>query len=406
MEKYRILSLDGGGPWALIQVMALQELYGKGAHGHDILRDFDLVAANSGGSFTLGGLIENFTLSDLLSNYFLNEARRKAVFSRLGLGEKIKNAVFELFGIAPKYSTAEKLAAIETNLPNFGSAMLPDIPPRIAASSSRLTHFCGFDYDRRRAVFFRSDTGSRAASSAPTLDVSLAEALNASSTAPVRYFDAPANVSTARFWDGAIAGYNNPVLGGVVEALSKQVPRDDIQVLSIGTGSVRLPIETGANGALDGLTRAPQRPSPTNDVAELAGGIIDDPPDAATFIAHVVLGQPLPDPQHPVTTGNVVRMNPMIQPVRNNGHWELPAGLSHAQFKDLSKLDFDVREQCDIVKVRHLSRQWLADKVCNQPIRSDSQTFRCEIGHPTFSTAKAKWMSLKAQPGNGGPPVA
>ena len=86
--------------------------------------------------------------------------------------------------------------------------------------------------------------------------------------------------------------------------------------------------------------------------------------------------------------------------------WDLPAGLSHAQFQDLSKLDFDVREQCDIVTVQHFSQQWLADKVCNQPIRSDSQTFRCEIGHPTFSTAKAKWMSLKAQPGNGGPPVA
>ena len=30
---YRILSLDGGGTWALLQVMALQRLYGRNAGG-------------------------------------------------------------------------------------------------------------------------------------------------------------------------------------------------------------------------------------------------------------------------------------------------------------------------------------------------------------------------------------
>ncbi|HEY6347215.1 MAG TPA: hypothetical protein VIY49_37465 [Bryobacteraceae bacterium] len=66
--NYRILSLDGGGTWALIQVKALIALY----NGDDktaaqtVLQDFDLVAANSAGSIVLGGLVENLTLGDLL----------------------------------------------------------------------------------------------------------------------------------------------------------------------------------------------------------------------------------------------------------------------------------------------------------------------------------------------------
>lgn len=44
---YRILSLDGGGTWSLIQVKALIALYSKDTSGHAVLRDFDLVAADS-----------------------------------------------------------------------------------------------------------------------------------------------------------------------------------------------------------------------------------------------------------------------------------------------------------------------------------------------------------------------
>lgn len=45
---YRILSLDRGGTWSLIQVKALMALYGESTSGHTVLKDFDLVAGNSG----------------------------------------------------------------------------------------------------------------------------------------------------------------------------------------------------------------------------------------------------------------------------------------------------------------------------------------------------------------------
>ena len=78
---YRILSLDGGGPWALIEVKALIALYGSpNITGHEVLSDFNLVAANSGGNIVLGGLVENLTLGRLL-DYFQDEAKRKSIFS-------------------------------------------------------------------------------------------------------------------------------------------------------------------------------------------------------------------------------------------------------------------------------------------------------------------------------------
>jgi hypothetical protein len=51
--------------------MALQAIFGLDAAGHDILAQFKLVAANSGGSITLGGLIENKTLRQLRDDFFL-----------------------------------------------------------------------------------------------------------------------------------------------------------------------------------------------------------------------------------------------------------------------------------------------------------------------------------------------
>src|SRR5579864_8458419 len=104
MQPFRILSLDGGGSWALIEVKALIALYGAGATGHEVLSHFDLAAANSGGSIVLGCLIEDFTLQQTL-DFFNNESRRRSVFSPSDWWDRIIN---EAIGIGPKYSAAHK----------------------------------------------------------------------------------------------------------------------------------------------------------------------------------------------------------------------------------------------------------------------------------------------------------
>jgi patatin-like phospholipase/acyl hydrolase len=78
--SHRILSLDGGGAWAIIEVRALIDLYGIDTAEHDVLRRFDLVAANSGGSLVLAGLVENKTLGQIL-DLFETEANRRMIFS-------------------------------------------------------------------------------------------------------------------------------------------------------------------------------------------------------------------------------------------------------------------------------------------------------------------------------------
>jgi hypothetical protein len=52
----KVLSLDGGGSWALIQARALEKIFTPETRGHELLRHFDLVVANSGGSLVAAGL--------------------------------------------------------------------------------------------------------------------------------------------------------------------------------------------------------------------------------------------------------------------------------------------------------------------------------------------------------------
>jgi hypothetical protein len=408
MPKYRILCLDGGGPWALIQVKALQKLYAPDAQGHDILKDFDLVAANSGGSLTLAGLIENRKLNDLLSNYFMNEQNRKAVFREVDFWPRVRDFIFYWLGIGPKYSTQAKRVALTRILSSFGTEFLSKIQEKIEGQKGKCPHFliCAFDYDRKRAMFFRSKLDSKAQSSAIAPDVTLVDSVHASSNAPITFFDEPADVISRRFWDGAIAGNNNPVLVAVVEALAAGHSRNDIQVLSIGTGSVRLPLAPQEAADPCGLVQQRQEflilryaRIILRNIRELAGSILDDPPDVATFIAHVVLGQPLPSPGSgsPITSGSVVRMNPMIQPKLINGSWLPPPELGCDEFKAIAELPVDALEQRDVERVSRLCDLWLDNNsnIPNQPIRSNSKDFTCEIGQPSFSEARAAWITLK-----------
>ena len=398
MAKYRILSLDGGGSWALIQVMALQVLYGPNTKGHDVLKDFDLVAANSGGSITLGGLVENFSLDQLLNEYFLSQEKRDEIFSELGFFEK--NPLAQIAGMSPQYSTKRKFDGLQHTVPKSSTLKMSPLPDYVRASVGKSPDFliCGFDYDRRREKYFRSNLKSNAASFSKPIDRTLVEAIHASSTPPVKYFDTPADISPFRFWDGAIGGCNNPVLVAVVEALANRLSPSDIQVLSIGTGTVILPLSNNQDDG-GGLLQPRQDQGIVADLKELAGSILDDPPDAATFIAHVALGQALPNPNGPVSvSGSVIRMNPVVRPFKKaNGGWVAPEGLSET-FADLAKLELDAVKQEDVLKIQELGRLWIADKVLNQPIRADLEKFSAEIGHVKFSAAKAAWEQLKAQP--------
>ena len=84
--SYKILSLDGGGTWALIQASILQDLYGD-INGHEILKKFDLVIANSGGSLVLAAPCNDMKPSKIVA-VFRNESERGKIFSRLKFYER------------------------------------------------------------------------------------------------------------------------------------------------------------------------------------------------------------------------------------------------------------------------------------------------------------------------------
>jgi hypothetical protein len=392
--------------------MALQKLFGERAAGHDVLRSFDLVAANSGGSVVVGALAENMPLDRLLEFFQTSDL----LFPKepwFASGHFYHWLTRRLLRLGPKYDTRKKLSALLKLMPDFGSVKLTEVPQRIEQTNGQLTHFLivGFDYDWKRAKFFRSNADSLANSSGPT-EATLAEAIHASSTAPVNYFNAPARLSASvshgnRFWDGAITGHNNPVLAAVTEALANGqglLAHSDIRVLSLGTGNVTLPVVARPSRQERGLVDTPGTPGLFHDLRELSESILDDPPDSASFEAWIMLGNPVPPlpaakllaeelRQHPEPV-SLVRMNPLLRPVKDTGgNWRPPDGLTREEFVRLTNIDIDARVPRDVTLLLKFARAWLNDRVPNQPIRENPYTFEARIGHTSFSDALEAWQA-------------
>ncbi len=384
----RVLSLDGGGTWALVQARALADIFGESTPGPYILGCFDLVVANSGGSIVAAALACGKTPGEVAA-LFADATQRRAIFAALPW------APLRGDGVLPKYSTVAKRAALEK--------MLATADPRATSaplSCWRDDHggpdllILAFDYDVNRAAFFRSNVASRAASQdgAAPVQATLLDAVHASTNAPVLYFDAPAQVgqgeASRRYWDGAIAGYNNPVLAGVIEALANGEPASTIEVVSIGTGTVRRPRRTGGE---DGDAYAGGgRPGLLGDIRKLATAILDDPPDAASFTSHVVLGGHLPRAAGDVVQdGPVIRLSPSIQPRRSTDGWSWPAGaaLRDGDLQALANLDMDAVSDEDVDLIERLCRDWIAGAVPNQPIRTNDD-LAAEIGHDRYEAGR------------------
>jgi hypothetical protein len=142
-----------------------------------------------------------------------------------------------------------------------------------------------------------------------------------------------------------------------------------------------------------------RQPSPTglaNDLRKLATAILDDPPDMATYIAHVMTGNGAGlDPGSPADS-QIVRMNPLLSPVLDaNNQWQPPASLTAAQFHALLSLDMDAIEQSQVESIAAYADQWIQDNVPNQPVRMDGDTLVLEIGQGRYSKAKAAWLAIQ-----------
>jgi hypothetical protein len=137
-----------------------------------------------------------------------------------------------------------------------------------------------------------------------------------------------------------------------------------------------------------------EAPSVLGDLRKLAGAILDDPPDAASFIAHVTLGGGLPSDATVVRDGPIVRMNPVVRPIYVDGDWRWPEGLDGAAWTRLTTLELDTLKQADVELIVRLCELWVANGAPNQPIRCGA-LLTAEIGHDTYGGARAaakKWL--------------
>ena len=404
MGKYRILSLDGGGSWSLIQVKGLRQLFRDtfgldDPTGHEVLAYFDLVVANSGGSLVAAAMAENYRLSEI-EQIFHTEEIRKSIFSKLSIWERsLLNTLSRLVKLGPKYATERKLKALQRILPGISTVKLHQLPDHIDPANP--THFLlvSYDYCRNRAELFRSDQNSRALSAVierrvfagnPTVsdidELTMLQAVHASSTAPVNFFNMPANFKIRGveryFWDGAITGNNNPVLIAITEAWANGHNASDIQILSLGSGGTLFPVTEQYAYRYDILRAEREKPGLISDIKKMATSIVNDPPDFATFVAYTMLY-----PGLPVTNENFIRLNPQLRPrlVSVNGLpvWDLPRGLDAKEFTALRKLNFDAVERAEVDLIEKFCEQWLKGYVPNQAIRNDF-TLERVLGHDSY----------------------
>jgi predicted acylesterase/phospholipase RssA len=420
---YKILSLDGGGTWALIQARALEELY-PGKRGHKILEEFDLVAANSGGSVILAGLAANMTPKEI-GNIFDDAAGRRKIFHDKGMLTPLLRRFWWL-KLFSRYVAEEKPRGLEKSysdaaqkyrkegVKDISNAWIQNINSEVGGQPDLL--ITAFDYHSRRARLFRSSMSSEAdVDRKPNERCRLIEVVHASSNAPISFFDKPAVVrffetvevdgktepacfSTdleakkpeSKYWDGAIAAMNNPVLVAVTEALANGEKPENIVVLSIGNGTVRREPELEGKEKQHGYS----------DLLKVATTILDDPPDSATYIAHVALTNGAKDRMPVVRMQPVVRMNPVI------ARSCFPAVSDKGKFEHLSRMEIDAVEEADVDAIKDLAERWINNRkklgegdVLNQPIRPYSpfvkeKLKRFTIGYPTFLEAKTQWDKL------------
>ncbi|WP_144299832.1 patatin-like phospholipase domain-containing protein [Elioraea rosea] len=373
MARYRILSLDGGGAWAMLEVWSLIQAYGAHTRGHDVLAEFDLAASNSGGSLVLGGLLMDITLAELME-LFRDEARRRQIFAGGG-------------NWPARYRCEGKLAGLRAILGPTDMA-LPEVASRIGNRGRKLPHviIAAYGVESEKGILFRSDLNAPAApiepADAPRLpSITLAEAIHASSNAPVLYFDDVARTRAGNCWDGAIAGWNCPAAVAVVEALTYGWRADEIALLSLGTANVLAPDKPLPPSSDDVGLKLRRLGA---EVGMMLRAILKEPANGAPFHAHVMLGGALPtNARDAITDGPVVRLNPMPGPTTTDP--------PHAV---LAKLDMDAVLQSEVAIIERLGQRWLSGQVPNEPVRMQRTTGHPDIGHRTATEALAAWAAL------------
>jgi uncharacterized protein len=216
MNRFRILSLDGGGikgAFTASVMAALEDATNLAAADY-----FDLITGTSTGGIIALGLGLGLPAKDVREFY---RTRGSIIFPGTSLVERSRNIFRQLF-IAPKHShdvLKKELDAVFKQR-QFGESRCRLVIPAYDASAARIFLFKTAHHER-----FTYDYKALA------VDVALA-----TSAAPTYFQSSPFPAHDgASYIDGGVWA-NSPSLVGLVEAVHfLKVPLDRIDILSIGT---------------------------------------------------------------------------------------------------------------------------------------------------------------------------
>ncbi|KQS45860.1 MAG: hypothetical protein DCE86_02475 [Flavobacteriaceae bacterium] len=370
---YKILSLDGGGSWSLLQLLTLKDRY-PDKTGHAILKEFDMVIANSGGSIILAALVEDWPLDKAIA-LFKDQKIREKIFSKNSFWERFFPVDY-IKSIGPKYSSKRKGKAFRELFTESAKRQMNELPDFIGKPDLKLI-VCTYDALNNRAKFFRSYGGG------PYYDsVKLTQAIHGSSNAPIQYFDFPARFKAKNsevffeLWDGALGGFNNPIAAGVIEAIKSGVPRDSITLVSLGTSNKSMSNDDKKTFYDIKQTTIKQRRKKYKfwlwkpqlqffkmSIVNQAKTILYEPPDWSNYVAFMFLfGEDYKEGLDAAALKRFIRLSPMIHTDKNT----LPE--MEELLNTLYRMDMNLTKDEEIQKLEECYAGWKEGKIPNQPI--------------------------------------
>ena len=231
MERFQILSLDGGGIKGLFSAHLLQKI--EEDHGVELARHFDLIVGTSTGGIIAIALGLGRRPREIVEMYANLGAR---IFPGPACWRKLLRCVRAPYAVAPLEEELKKC---------FGDKLL-------GASRKRLV-IPSYDLGPREVRLFQTRHHSRIVRDplVPAWKVGLA-----TSAAPT-FFPAHRAIEDRRLIDGGLWA-NNPIMVGIVEAMALLgVPREAVRVLSVGTtAEVLYPSDRLDNGGKLAWARA------------------------------------------------------------------------------------------------------------------------------------------------------
>ena len=227
---FKILSIDGGGIRGVFPAAYLAELEKRFLGGTSIAEHFDMIAGTSTGGIIALALAKGMTAQAALDIY-LNKGDR--IFPSLKGAERIARSVKSIS--QPKYDQGALRSALEGEFGGelFGAAKTRCVIPCFEGLNGepfiyKTPHHPDYVLDQHKSM----------------VDIALHTSA-APTVFPAVHDDGYIMV------DGGLFA-NNPVMNALVDALAcYDVPRENIRILSIGTGESTFSLsESAQNGAL------------------------------------------------------------------------------------------------------------------------------------------------------------